>query len=72
MAPFLNVAAAFKDIFTLQLAFHLMVILKHQQHDTTTSNLLQGAMENIQFYVRSDQNFWDLPFEHNELLVPEG
>ena len=56
----------------LQLAYHLMVILKHQQHDTTTSDLLQEAMENVQYYIGSNQNFWDLPYEHYALLVPDG
>ena len=70
--PLLERGCGLKDIFILQLAFHLMVILKHQQRDTTTSDLLQEAMENVQFYVGSDQNFWDIPFEHYELLVPEG
>ena len=46
-----------KDIFILQLAYHLMIILKHQQRDTTTSDLLQEAMENVQYYIGSDQNF---------------
>ena len=61
-----------KDIFILQLAYHLLVLLKHQQRNTTTGDLLQEAMENIQFYVGSDQNFWDLPYEHYALLVPDG
>ena len=41
--PLLERGCGLKDIFTLQLAFHLMVILKHQQRDTTTSDLLQEA-----------------------------
>ena len=58
-----------KDIFILQLAYHLMVILKHQQRDRTTSDLLQEAMENVQYYIGSDQHFWDLPYEHYALIV---
>ena len=50
------------DLYTLQAAHHLSVILRHDLKDAHTHNLLQDNVETVQFYAGSDQNFWDLPF----------
>ena len=60
------------DPFYVQLTSHLQVILKHQVEDTPTKDLLQDTMEGVQYYVGSDQNFWELPFGDYGALAPTG
>ena len=60
------------DIFWLQLCLHLTAVIKHHHRDTPTGNLLEANMDLVQFYVGSDQNFWDLPYEMYGMLAPEG
>ena len=51
---------------------HLSAILKHDLRDTPSHDLLQDNMELVQFYVGSDQNFWELPFPLYGHLAPDG
>ena len=61
-----------RDPYLSQLAYHLLEILKHQDRDTASNDLLQENMDCVQFYIGSDQNFWDLPFELYGHLAPKG
>ena len=61
-----------KDPYYLQLAYHLFTVLKHHARDTATSDLLDENMDCIQYYIGSDQNFWELPFELYGFLAPDG
>ena len=61
-----------KDPFYMQLILHITSILKHQHRDTPSRDLHQENMELLQFYIGSDQNFWDLPFPQYGILAPDG
>ena len=70
--PISNRGCGPPDLCTLQAAHHLSVILRHDLKDAHTHNLLQDNVETVQFYVGSDQNFWELPFPLHGKLAPKG
>ena len=63
---------ALKDIYLLQLIFHLQAIMRHEHRDTPSRDLFNENMELVQRYVGSRYPFWQLPFEWYGCLAPEG
>ena len=61
-----------KDPFWLQLILHVTTILKHQEQDTPSRDLMDKNMDLVQLYVGSDQNFWELPFPLYGHLALDG
>ncbi len=61
-----------KNPFWLQLIAHLQAILRHDHHESPTQTLLQENFELVQWYVGSDQTFWDLSFDQYGHLAPAG
>jgi hypothetical protein len=50
-----------KNLFYVQLIYHLQAILSHSHRDTPTNDLLVDNMELVQLYVGSENNFLGSP-----------
>lgn len=61
-----------KNLYTLQLLYHLQVILRHGHRRTPTQDLLIENFDLVQWYVGSEVNFWELPFQIYGFLAPTG
>ena len=55
-----------------QLIHHLQAILRHQQRDTPSRDLMEDNMDAVQTHVGSEINFWELPHQDCSWMVPEG